>query len=132
MLGAEDVVIVHEKVDPVMLVLVARPGTPLAGKTKVLNHLHLVNGVMKIRCQPREREGLKKYFGRSYQLVEESELKKEPLSNGASKIDPAPFEHEDAEVQSRVPKTQSRPAKKAAAKHSGPSDVEAGDEELLP
>ena len=125
MLGAEDVVIVHEKVDPVVLVLVAKPGSPLEGKTKVLNHLHLVNGVMKIRCQPREREGLKRYFWRSYQLVEESELKKESLSDGASKIDTAPFEHADAEVQGGVPKGQPGPAKKASVKNSGPSGSKA-------
>lgn len=126
MMPATDVVIVHEKQEPVLLTLIAKPGTGFAGKTTILNGFHVVDGSIQIRCQPRERAGLVKYFGRCYQMVEPQELPK----NGPGETDAATVDHEDPEVPGGVQPEQPRPAKKPVARKSRPFDTEAGVEEL--
>ena len=114
-----DLVIVPERQEPTTLVLAALPGHPLHGKTKVLNHLHLVNGCLRLKCQPRERAGLIRYFKRAYQLVE--------IVDGPSEVGSAPVEHENAEVSGDVQPKRGRPRKSADPVVVGDTDSEAGD-----
>ena len=126
---AMDTVIVHEKQDPILLTLVAKPGTGFEGKTALLNGVHLRNGVMKIKCQPRERESLKRYFGRSYQLFEPEP--EESKASGPVQNDAAPFDHADAEVSSGVPEEPAqRSAKAPVAGKPRSAKPKSGDAEL--
>ena len=104
-----DLVVVPEKVNPVQLVLVAKKGTAFDGKTKMLNHQMLIDGVMKIICRPDERPGLIKYFGRCYQLFE-GVPKHEPVE-----ISPVAIEHKDPEVPGDIPRPRGRPRKNQPA-----------------
>lgn len=119
MMPAQDIILPErEHTDPVMLTLVAKPGSGFVGKTTILNGFHLKNGVMRIRCKPYERDGLKKYFGRCYQLFEgepptEPEVKKD---DGPSEVDAAPVEQPDTEVPSDVRPTGQGPRKKSGPK----------------
>lgn len=105
MFEVKDIILVPEIVDPVKLVLVAKEGTGFAGKTCKLNGLHLVDGVATIRCQPNEREKLKRYYARGYQMYEREPASKVPAKDVEDvpvATNPIAVEQPDTEVSGSV------------------------------